>query len=109
MTKIQEQTKIIKPKLMEATANNYIKLSEIKDEDSYKDVCICDSSLGNQRAHGAAFQGVIFRRVSFMDMSMNSLELTDVRFENCDYIGYAGSGFCTAFRTYYKIINKMNK
>lgn len=80
----QDEFKLIKPKLIKGIEENRVEIINIEDEGSYRDVCISDCRLENQKAGHVSFEGVIFRNVEFNAAVMDSLELTDVRFENCD-------------------------
>lgn len=84
MNSKQEQFKIIEPKFIKGIEGTYTEITDVKDEDSFKDACISDCRIENQGAVHVSFEGVIFRNVEFKAVALNLVELTDARFENCD-------------------------
>ncbi len=92
MNSKQSDFKIIEPKFIKGIESNHIAVSEIQDEDGFRDSCICDCSIESQSAAHVSFERVIFKNVEFKAVALDQLELTDTRFENCDLSNVAFNG-----------------
>ena len=80
----KHELKLARPKLGKDVEDNRIEIIDIADEDIYRDICISDCKLENQKAGHVSFERVVFRNVELNAAVLDSLELIDVRFANRD-------------------------
>tara|TARA_B100000965_G_scaffold345281_1_gene315967 strand:+ start:105 stop:761 length:657 start_codon:yes stop_codon:yes gene_type:complete len=92
MNSKQVQLKVMKPKLINGIERKSIDIIDIEDEDIFKDVYVSDCTIENEAARHVSFNGVVFKNVNFKELELSSLDLTDVRFEDCDLSNVNFSG-----------------
>ena len=76
--------KVAKPKLMRFMEEINSEAIDIEDEYEMNNISFSDCEIRTKTADKLKVDGVIFSKMDFKDIFLKSLELTDVRFENCD-------------------------
>jgi uncharacterized protein YjbI with pentapeptide repeats len=84
MQKLNNNWKILSPIIPEGLNNLNICNSYIEDDDYFNMGIISDCSFDNQKAEHVSFEQIIFKNVIFNEISFKFLELTDVKFINCE-------------------------
>jgi uncharacterized protein YjbI with pentapeptide repeats len=76
--------KVLKPRLIKGIEKRTLEIDLLEEEDVISEGYISDYTFDIEEAYKISFEGVVFERVDFNGMRIDSLELTDVRFINCD-------------------------
>lgn len=79
--------KIVKPRIKPSAEYNRIRLRGLEEEDAYYDFLIDEGEVASEYARHVRLSGGQFRNVTFTDTVLESLDLVDARFENCDLSG----------------------
>ena len=80
----KKEYKVVSPKIPDGLDEICLSDNSIKDEDSFSMSIVSDCIIDNQMAKQIRCRHMIFNKVTFVEVSFEGIDLTDVRFENCD-------------------------
>ena len=80
----QKKVKVLEPHFVDGIEGAITEIYEIEDEDTFYDSYISHWVFENQHAKHVKFDGVIFKKVTFINTKLNLLSLSNVRFIDCD-------------------------
>jgi len=84
---INKKINILGPRISPGVEYNKENIRNIDDEDTFSEICMSDAFLESQDAEYVRITGSLFRNVEMNEVVLNSLDLVDVRFVNCDLSG----------------------
>ncbi len=81
------KVKVVKPRIKPGVEYNKLKLRGLEEEDAFYDFLMDGGQVSSEYARHVRLSGGLFRNVTFTDTILESLDLVDARFENCDLSG----------------------